>query len=184
MGMGVEKLLKETDVADREEQRQTEAKVGGLASGAVPLYVFYGRNTGTSEAFAGRVASDAAAHSRYFIHSKRLFMKKNDTYDRDRLQSIPPGSDVVTTHLPTDGPIIIVTAASYEGEPADNAAQFGWLQGLSPDTQQLKGVRYAVGAHAPVRARVGRHAARVEWGGKTGAKGRGGRGRGWVLPGL
>lgn len=76
VGMGVEKLLKETDVADWEEQKQTETKVGGLASGAVPLYVFYGRNTGTSEAFAGRVASDAAAHSRYFIHSNRLFMKK------------------------------------------------------------------------------------------------------------
>lgn len=52
--------------------------------------------------------------------------------------------DVATAHIPTDGPVIIATA-SYEGEPADNAAQFvGWLQGLSADAQELKGVHYTV----------------------------------------
>lgn len=59
MGTGVEKPLKGPDV---KEQKHKEAKVGGATTGATPVYVFYGSNTGTSEGFAGRVASDAAAH--------------------------------------------------------------------------------------------------------------------------
>lgn len=52
--------------------------------------------------------------------------------------------DTVTANVPTDGPVVIVTA-SFEGEPADNAGQFvGWLQNLSEDNKHLKGVKYAV----------------------------------------
>lgn len=36
-----------------------------------PLYVFYGSNTGSSESFAGRLASDAAAHGK--SRDRRLF---------------------------------------------------------------------------------------------------------------
>ena len=54
--------------------------------------------------------------------------------------------DMATAHLPTDGPVVVVTA-SYEGEPADNARQFvGWLENLSPSAESvlLKDVAYAV----------------------------------------
>jgi cytochrome P450 / NADPH-cytochrome P450 reductase len=51
--------------------------------------------------------------------------------------------DSVTAQLPKDGPLVIVTA-SFEGLPADNAAQFvDWLESHeSPDL--LKGIKYVV----------------------------------------
>ena len=39
-----------------------KAASGGSAAGQTPLYVLYGSNTGNSEAFAQRIATDAAAH--------------------------------------------------------------------------------------------------------------------------
>lgn len=52
--------------------------------------------------------------------------------------------DSATGRLPADGPVIIVTA-SFEGEPADNAAQFvAWLSALSSDGAPLAGTTYAV----------------------------------------
>ncbi|ESK87864.1 cytochrome p450 [Moniliophthora roreri MCA 2997] len=89
--------------------------------GGVPLYLMYGSNTGTSEAFAQRVANDAAQHG---------FKARLDTMDS------------YTGVLPTDGPIVVFTA-SYEGQPADNAARFvDWLSSLQGD--ELNGVRYGV----------------------------------------
>ena len=45
-------------------------------------------------------------------------------------------------HPPKDGPVIIVTA-SFEGQPADNAAHFvEWISAL--DSAELDGVSYAV----------------------------------------
>ncbi|KAK7052834.1 hypothetical protein VNI00_004153 [Paramarasmius palmivorus] len=86
-----------------------------------PLYLLYGSNSGTSEAFAQRVANDAAKHG---------FKAKLDTMDS------------FTGALPTDGPIMIFTA-SYEGQPADNAARFvDWLVSLSGNV--LHGVRFGV----------------------------------------
>ncbi|KAE9393363.1 cytochrome P450 [Gymnopus androsaceus JB14] len=80
-----------------------------------PIYLFYGSNTGSSEAFAQRIASEAPNYGTL---------------------------DSATGHLPTDGPVVICTA-SYEGQPADNAARFvDWLSALKAD--ELKGVRYAV----------------------------------------
>lgn len=50
--------------------------------------------------------------------------------------------DSAAMKLPTDGPVVIVTA-SYEGEPPDNAAHFvKWLTGL--DGKELEGVKYSV----------------------------------------
>ncbi|EKM50238.1 uncharacterized protein PHACADRAFT_153718 [Phanerochaete carnosa HHB-10118-sp] len=73
------------------------------------LYVLYGSNTGTCEAFAQRIASDAAAHG---------FRATIGTLDS------------ASGHLPSDGPVVIVTA-SFEGQPADNAAHFvSWLTAL------------------------------------------------------
>jgi cytochrome P450/NADPH-cytochrome P450 reductase len=88
---------------------------------SVPLYVLYGSNTGTSESFAQRIVTDSAKYG---------FYASLGTLDS------------ATNHLPTDGPIIIVTA-SFEGEPADNATHFvDWLSHL--ETAELAGVRYGV----------------------------------------
>ncbi|KAK1223348.1 hypothetical protein PQX77_013780 [Marasmius sp. AFHP31] len=87
----------------------------------VPMYLLYGSNTGTSEAFAQRVGNDAAKYG---------FAARIGTMDSS------------TGQLPKDGPVIIFTA-SYEGEPADNASRFvDWLSNLQED--ELKGVKYAV----------------------------------------
>ncbi|KAI0783002.1 fatty acid hydroxylase [Abortiporus biennis] len=85
------------------------------------IYVLYGSNTGSSETFAQRIASDAASHG---------FCASIGTMDS------------ATEHIPTDGPVIIVTA-SFEGEPADNAAHFvSWLSSLKG--KELKDVAYGV----------------------------------------
>ncbi|KAF8185259.1 cytochrome P450 [Mycena galopus ATCC 62051] len=86
-----------------------------------PLYVFYGSNTGTSEAFAQRIANEAPSYG---------FRSSIGTLDS------------ALDKVPTDGPVIIITA-SFEGQPADNAALFvDWLRHL--EGTQLHGVRYAV----------------------------------------
>ncbi|KAJ7501738.1 fatty acid hydroxylase [Mycena galericulata] len=87
-----------------------------------PLYVLYGSNTGTSEAFAQRIANEAPA---YGFHA-----------------SIGTLDSAVGGKVPKDGPVIIITA-SFEGQPADNAAQFvDWLQHV--EGSPLSNVRYAV----------------------------------------
>ncbi|KAK0214536.1 fatty acid hydroxylase [Armillaria fumosa] len=86
-----------------------------------PLYVYYGSNTGCSEAFAQTIAKEAQEHG-----FSSLIGTLNSTVG----------------HLPTDGPIVIVTA-SFEGEPADNANQFvPWMSNLLG--HELDGVRFAV----------------------------------------
>jgi cytochrome P450/NADPH-cytochrome P450 reductase len=73
-----------------------------------PLTILYGSNSGTCEAFAQTLAADARAHG--------FTATKVDTLDSAK------GA------VPTEEPVVIVTA-SYEGEPCDNAAHFfDWLQ--------------------------------------------------------
>lgn len=62
------------------------------------LYVLYGSNTGTSESFAQRIASEAPAYG---------FRATLGTLDS------------ATERVPTDGPVIIVTA-SFEGKHASS----------------------------------------------------------------
>ncbi|KIP12117.1 hypothetical protein PHLGIDRAFT_98480 [Phlebiopsis gigantea 11061_1 CR5-6] len=86
-----------------------------------PMYVLYGSNTGTSESFAQRIANDAATYG---------------------FRATMGALDSAADHLPTDGPVVIV-CASFEGEPADNAAHFvEWLNRLQG--KELENVRYAV----------------------------------------
>jgi cytochrome P450/NADPH-cytochrome P450 reductase len=88
---------------------------------ATPLLVLYGSNTGSAEAFAERIASDAEAQG-YAAEAAPL--------------------DDHAGRLPSDGAVILLTA-SYEGQPPDNARQFAaWLDTLAPGA--LAGVRYAV----------------------------------------
>ncbi|KZT19446.1 fatty acid hydroxylase [Neolentinus lepideus HHB14362 ss-1] len=86
------------------------------------MYVLYGSNTGTSESFAQRIASDA---------SSRGFKASIGTLDQ------------ATGRILTDGPVIIITA-SFEGQPADNAAQaVQWLEQGTSDTE-FKDLKYAI----------------------------------------
>jgi len=88
---------------------------------ATPLLVLFGSNTGSAEAFAERIASDA----------------RTQGYAAE----VGPLDDHAGS-LPADGAVAIVTA-SYEGHPPDNAKQFAaWLDALAPGA--LEGVRYAV----------------------------------------
>ncbi|KAF8713414.1 cytochrome P450, partial [Rhizoctonia solani] len=97
--------------------------IGQNDSGSgVPLYVLYGSNTGSCEGFAQQISSGAVAKG---------------------FRAVIGTLDSITNNIPTDGPVVIVTA-SFEGEPADNAAHF--VQGLSStaDVSDLQGVSYAV----------------------------------------
>ncbi|KAJ6488891.1 fatty acid hydroxylase [Mycena sanguinolenta] len=87
----------------------------------LPFYVLYGSNTGTSEAFAQRIANEAPSYG---------FRPSIGTMDS------------ATGKLPTDGPVVIITS-SFEGEPADNAVHFvDWLRNINGS--ELQNVRFAV----------------------------------------
>ena len=62
-------------------------------AGNLPLYVMYGSNSGTSERFAQRVASDAPTHG---------FRPSIGTLDS------------AAEKIPTGGPVVVITA-SFEG---------------------------------------------------------------------
>ncbi|TDL21939.1 cytochrome P450 oxidoreductase OrdA-like protein [Rickenella mellea] len=114
-------LTMKNDTAPKALSEAVQKEEGKKASGH-PLYVLYGGNSGTCESFAQRLTSGAGEHG---------FSASLATLDS------------VVPNLPTDGPILIVTA-SYEGQPADNAAHFvDWLQNLATG-DQLKGISYAV----------------------------------------
>ncbi|KAF7351739.1 Fatty acid hydroxylase [Mycena sanguinolenta] len=94
---------------------------GGGAATGVPFYVLYGSNTGTSEAFAQRIANEAPSYG---------FRPSIGTLDS------------ALGKIPNDGPVVVITA-SYEGEPADNAARFiDWLRHLEGNV--FHNVRFAV----------------------------------------
>ena len=95
--------------------------VAAPAGPGVPLLVIYGSNFGSSEAFARRIAAEAAAHG----YAARV-----------------GPMDAWVGRLPTQGALIVVTA-SYQGKPPDNAGAFvAWADGL--EAGALAGVRYAV----------------------------------------
>lgn len=86
------------------------------------LMVLFGSNTGTCEGLAQTLASRASARG---------------------IEPSVATLDSVTSRLPTDQPIVVITA-SFEGAPADNANQFSeWVTGTIP-LNALQGVRYAV----------------------------------------
>ena len=82
-------------------------KLGTTAdeAGKTPLYVVYGSNSGTSEAFAQRIAGAASSNG---------FSAKIGTLNS------------ITGHVPTNGPLIVVTA-SYEGQYSKNEYSSGML---------------------------------------------------------
>ncbi|KAK6851876.1 cytochrome P450 [Apiospora arundinis] len=109
------------------EKAQKAAKdaapvVGGSGAGK-PMTVLYGSNSGTCEALAQRLASDAPRHG--------FKVTKLDCMDSSF------GS------LPKDQPTVVITA-SYEGQPPDNAGLFvSWAESIK-DKDALKDSAYAV----------------------------------------
>jgi len=86
-----------------------------------PMTILYGSNTGTCQAFAQRLASNAASHG---------------------FQANVMDMDSATESMPKGSPLVIITS-SYEGQPPDNAARFiEWLQGCKDGS--LEGVEYTV----------------------------------------
>lgn len=115
----------DSDAAAGAAHASSKGATNGSSSGT-PMTVLYGSNSGTCESLAQRIASDAPAHG--------FRATKVDCLDS------------ANGNLPTDQPIVIVTA-SYEGQPPDNAGHFvSWIEGLAKDGQQaaLKNVSYAV----------------------------------------
>jgi cytochrome P450/NADPH-cytochrome P450 reductase len=87
-----------------------------------PMGIYFGSNTGTCEALANRLASDAPNHG----------------FRADIVETL----DAARENVPTDKPIVIITA-SYEGQPTDNAAHFvNWVGTLKE--KEMENVTYAV----------------------------------------
>ncbi|KAK1673514.1 cytochrome P450 [Colletotrichum godetiae] len=109
------------------EKQAAQAKASGAAAGGetgMPLTILYGSNSGTCEALAQRVASDAASHG----------------FRATKIDCL----DSANGSLPTDQPVVIITA-SYEGQPPDNAGHFvAWIEGQDKAKAPLKDVKYAV----------------------------------------
>lgn len=99
----------------------TPTQVPALKSHGTKLLVLFGSNSGTSEAFARKIAGDGSARG-YAVQVAPL--------------------DDFAGKLPKDAAVVIVTA-SYNGKPPDNARRFAeWLETLEPNA--LEGVRYSV----------------------------------------
>ncbi|KAJ7138272.1 bifunctional P-450/NADPH-P450 reductase [Mycena epipterygia] len=111
-----------TLMTSRDSSAPAPKTAGPVVHGVgLPLYVLYGSNTGTSETFAQRIAGEAPSYG---------FRPSIGTLDS------------AVGKLPTDGPVVIITA-SFEGEPADNAVRFvDWLRNLHGN--ELEKVRFAV----------------------------------------
>ncbi|CCO37551.1 NADPH-ferrihemoprotein reductase [Rhizoctonia solani AG-1 IB] len=86
------------------------------------LHVLYGSNTGSCEGFAQQVASRAAAKG---------------------FRAVIETLNSMANRIPTKGPVIVITA-SFEGEPADNAAHFVQSLTSTADVSDLQDVSYAV----------------------------------------
>ncbi|KAF2012918.1 hypothetical protein BU24DRAFT_494834 [Aaosphaeria arxii CBS 175.79] len=110
------------DTRNTKPKMQTLPNSGNKYPGAKPINIYFGSNSGTCEALAHRLASNASAHG--FAASVV-----------DQLNSAKEG-------LRSEKPIIILTA-SYEGQAPDNAIDFvHWLENTSDTFED--GVFYAV----------------------------------------
>ncbi|CAE6431371.1 unnamed protein product [Rhizoctonia solani] len=96
--------------------------VGGESKG-IPMYVFYGSNTGSCEGFAQNIASEAAG--------------KGFRATIGTLNSI-------VGNIPKDGPIHGLFTYTRAGEPADNAGHFVEVLVNSTGAKELEGVSFAV----------------------------------------
>ncbi|KAL7810380.1 cytochrome P450 [Trichoderma gracile] len=118
----LEQRLVGKGVPDEHRADKKTTAEGGSKGSQKPLAVYYGSNSGTCEALAQRVATDANSHG-------------------FKVTDLAP-LDTAHQNLPKDRPVIIVTA-SYEGLPPSNATHFvNWIENLKGN--ELEGVSYAV----------------------------------------
>ncbi|EJT49272.1 cytochrome P450 [Trichosporon asahii var. asahii CBS 2479] len=108
------------DKVDTASHQQSSAAV---AKNGEKMYVYYGSNSGSCEGLAREVAAEAKAKG------FDVTLGELDTA-------------CTSGKLPTDGPVVIVTA-SYEGQPTDNARIFVEALKNLPDGSE-KGVKYCV----------------------------------------
>lgn len=117
---GVAAAKKGPIAATQDPSRGISGSVSNETKGK-PMHILYGSNTGTCEAFAGRLATDAINHG-YTATVESL--------------------DSATEKVPKKDPIVFISA-SYEGQPPDNAAHFfEWLKALKQN--EMEGCNYAV----------------------------------------
>lgn len=104
------------------KHKQTNGNSNSVSgSGSKPIQILYGSNTGTCEALAQRLASEAR--------------------ELDYSPKVEPMDYGVRT-LSAAVPVVVITA-SYEGQPPDQAKRFvEWVSNLS--SGDLEGVKYAV----------------------------------------
>ncbi|KAM6534361.1 hypothetical protein FALCPG4_004002 [Fusarium falciforme] len=122
-GKRVSSLLRDAKPSDIPQSRTPPvAATSKKPASGPPILILYGSNSGTCEALAHYVASDA---------SRKGFLP-------DAVNAI----NTVKGNLPKDRPVLFI-AASYDGQPSDNAAAFvSWLQELK--SGGVDGVKYAV----------------------------------------
>lgn len=114
--------LKDSTVASAPSIRRNSLLTTARPGVGKPFSIFYGSNTGTCEALAQRLATDAANHG----------------FQAQIIDSL----DSANQKVPPEEPVVIITA-SYEGHPPDNAAHFvEWLESLKGE--EMKKVSYAV----------------------------------------
>jgi cytochrome P450 / NADPH-cytochrome P450 reductase len=110
-------------VAQAEPEPEPAAAERVLVQHASPLLVLFGSNLGTTEGLARQVATDGTAHG---------------------FSSTVAPLDEYAGKLPTTG-VVVITSASYNGMPPDNAARFvNWVGGSALAADALKGVAYTV----------------------------------------
>ncbi|TAQ85754.1 hypothetical protein B7494_g5932 [Chlorociboria aeruginascens] len=110
-----------TDIAQKQKNIVQEAEVKTPGSHKSPVTILFGGNSGTCESLA-----------------EDLEVKGPDYGLQFAVRSL----DSATENIPTDQPVVIITA-SYEGQPPDNAKKFvTWLEHL--DKSPLKGAKYTV----------------------------------------
>jgi cytochrome P450/NADPH-cytochrome P450 reductase len=118
----LERSLATATLDDTKPAKAAPRASKGKATNGKPMAIYYGSNSGTCEALANRLASDAANHG----------------FKADIVDTL----DSAKENLPTDKPVVLVTA-SYEGSPADNAAHFvKWVEALNG--KEMENVSYAV----------------------------------------
>lgn len=124
---GLRAIDLEHKLAGTVKRLKSQAAVGinGSAASnadAKPMSIYYGSNSGTCQSMAERLAANA------FSHGFRA--------------NVVDCLDNVKGDLPTDEPVVLITA-SYEGQPPDNAVGFvQWLENTKGE--ELKDVSYAV----------------------------------------
>ncbi|THC91483.1 hypothetical protein EYZ11_009066 [Aspergillus tanneri] len=109
-----------SDPSSKSTQKTPKPRAA-VPDNATPLHIHYGSNTGTCEALAQELSSSAPEYG---------FSPQVKTLDG------------VTSALPKNEPVVIITA-TYEGQAPDNAVHFvEWLK--SADQSELKDVKYCV----------------------------------------